>query len=365
MMLQRRQMTAVSLEVRRVLYGVALAVVAIALIALVVRWAPTWLASARGISPSERAAEIGRVRNSVLAILAGGIALVGAIYTARTFALNQQGQITERFSRAIEYLGHGEMDVRLGGIYALERIARQSAVDHAPIMEVLTAYLREHAPRLPCEMSRTHGNSGDTSENRRQIATDIQAAASVVARRRVEQDGSLRLNIRCANLGKADLSGADLSGADLTGTDLSGAQLTGTNLSKADLSGADLRGAVLAGADLGKAVLDRADLSGTKLIEADLSGAVLVDGVNLTGAVLLGADLRGTFLTEANFSEAVLDGADLRGAILTKTNFSSANLIEANLGGAVLSDANLSDANLSDAVLDGADLSGALEGLSQ
>jgi hypothetical protein len=36
--------------------------------------------------------------------------------------------------------------VRLGGTYALERIARDSPPDRATIEEVLTAYLRGHAP---------------------------------------------------------------------------------------------------------------------------------------------------------------------------------------------------------------------------
>jgi hypothetical protein len=40
--------------------------------------------------------------------------------------LDQQGQITERFTRAIDQLGHERLDVRLGGIYALERITNDS-----------------------------------------------------------------------------------------------------------------------------------------------------------------------------------------------------------------------------------------------
>jgi hypothetical protein len=37
-------------------------------------------------------------------------------------------------------------DVTVGGIYALERIARDSPDDRAAIGEVLTAYVRGHAP---------------------------------------------------------------------------------------------------------------------------------------------------------------------------------------------------------------------------
>jgi hypothetical protein len=82
-----------------------------------------------------------------LALLAGAIGVVGAVYTARTFALNRVGQLTDRFTKAIEQLGHQELDVRLGGIYALERIARDSEKDHPQVMEVLTGYIREHARR--------------------------------------------------------------------------------------------------------------------------------------------------------------------------------------------------------------------------
>ena len=50
-------------------------------------------------------------------------------------SLTRQGQITERFTRAIDQLGHARTEIRLGGIYALERIARESEEDHWPIME--------------------------------------------------------------------------------------------------------------------------------------------------------------------------------------------------------------------------------------
>lgn len=98
------------------------------------------------------------VRTAMLAVLAGAIAAAGAVYTgrtyalnkreaARTFELNRRGQRTDRFTRAVDQLGEdGKLDVRLGGIYALEQLAKESAEDHGPIMEVLCAYVRGHAP---------------------------------------------------------------------------------------------------------------------------------------------------------------------------------------------------------------------------
>ncbi len=68
----------------------------------------------------------------------------------KTVEVAERGQITERFTRAIDQLGSGTLEVRLGGIYALERIARDSKDDHWTIMEALTAFVREKA-RAPRE----------------------------------------------------------------------------------------------------------------------------------------------------------------------------------------------------------------------
>src|SRR5207247_3128017 len=84
-------------------------------------------------------------------LIGGAVLLLGLYYTAQTLRtsqeslrVTQEGQITERFTKAIQHLGDkAGLTVRLGGIYALERIARDSAKDHWQIMEVLTAYVRD------------------------------------------------------------------------------------------------------------------------------------------------------------------------------------------------------------------------------
>ncbi|MFH1141500.1 MAG: hypothetical protein V1724_07575, partial [Chloroflexota bacterium] len=73
-------------------------------------------------------------RKEVIVLLAQGLAIiVGAsalFFTWRRIQISQEGQITERFTRAIQQLGDPKLEVRLGGIYALERIARDSPRDH-------------------------------------------------------------------------------------------------------------------------------------------------------------------------------------------------------------------------------------------
>src|SRR3954466_6589286 len=106
-------------------------------IVILIKLVPPWVASTDALKGRSRAEEIGRARTAVLAILAGTIASVGAVFTglsyrlnrdslehnretaARSHALDQARQITERFTRAIDQLGSRSLDVRLGGIYAL------------------------------------------------------------------------------------------------------------------------------------------------------------------------------------------------------------------------------------------------------
>jgi hypothetical protein len=109
-----------------------------------------------------------------LLTLGAGLFAAGAlVFTARnftlsrrTFELTEQGQVTDRYTKAIEQLGSDKLDVRIGGIYALERVARDSVRDHPTVMEVLTAFIREHS-REP------------RAESERSIRADVQAAVTV------------------------------------------------------------------------------------------------------------------------------------------------------------------------------------------
>jgi hypothetical protein len=97
------------------------------------------------------------VRTTLLQGLAGAVVAVGLSLTWRQIRVNQEGQITERFNKAIDHLGSDKVDVRLGGIYALERIAKNSEDDRDTIAEVLTAFVRQHSPWPP---SSQPGRSG-------------------------------------------------------------------------------------------------------------------------------------------------------------------------------------------------------------
>jgi uncharacterized protein YjbI with pentapeptide repeats len=217
------------------------------------------------------------------------------------------GQLTERFTRAIDQLGSEKLDIRLGGIYALERIARESPEDHGPVMEILTTYLREHSPWPPSRPGQyVEGAALEAIPALAARAADIQAVITIVGRRERAHEGS----DASMSLGSLDLRKADLRGAHLERADLQGA-----HLEKADLQGAHLQGVNLIGAHLQGVNLIGAHLQGVNLIGAHLQGVSLtvayLEGADLMDAHLQGADLRLAHLRGASLTYAHLQGADL------------------------------------------------------
>jgi Pentapeptide repeats (8 copies) len=242
---------------------------------------------------NQRAVAEASTRTGFIAGLAGLAALGGLAMSSRTYRLTQQGQITDRYTNAIEQLGNEKLDVRLGGIYALERIAVDSKRDHSTVVEVLGAFVRERTAVISPEKL--------TVEDRRpEPKADVQAAVAVLSRLPRRQGVS-----------RGDLRGAILPGVQLENADLFRARLRETKLSKAALWCADLTDADLCQADLSGANLMVARLSGADLREADLSDA------NVGGADLSDTDLRYVDLSGANLLAANLSGADLREADLS------------------------------------------------
>jgi Pentapeptide repeats (8 copies) len=193
--------------------------------------------------------------------------------TNRQLKVAEQGQVTDRYTAAIADLGSQSRDVSLGGLYALQRIMKDSYRDQPTIVAVLCAYVRDHAKPSPQALSVPS-----------QPPTDIQAALTVVGIRNPAYDGSAAIvNFTGANLTGADLDRLHLIDANFSRANLTGANLTYTHLPFAYLANADLHGANLANADLHGANLANADLRGSNLAHADLLGA------NLTHAKLGGA----------------------------------------------------------------------------
>ncbi|WP_328863265.1 pentapeptide repeat-containing protein [Streptomyces sp. NBC_00306] len=223
-------------------------------------------------------------RTSLVALGAGVVAGAGLYYTDRTMRhtrdrdreqaeIARDGQVTARYVEAIKLLASERAVERLGGIYALERIMRDSAKDHLTVVEVLAAFVRDQVSVSPdTELS----PAADLEES-------VQAALTVLGRRPLLEE-PFRIDLRRTDLRGADLQGARLERVRLAGARLQGANLIGAHLQEAWLreiqlgdawlDGAHFEGAFLRGADLRGASLKKTHLNGTRLFSADLSTAV-------------------------------------------------------------------------------------------
>lgn len=210
-------------------------------------------------------------RGRLLTLGAGIFAALALVFSVqnylvarRTLAVTEQGQVTDRFTKAIDHLGSSRLDVRIGGIYSLEQIARDSTTEHPIVVEVLSSFIRRHSqePLNPY----VHGGR----EPGRSTRPDIQAAITVLGRRDEQHDSYI----------------LDLNGADLTGAILDGAKLTALF--------ADTKGDLYLGL--------------REFTDEPRIGAYL-DGVKFIGATLKYANLAYTSVTNADFTRADLTGA--------------------------------------------------------
>lgn len=199
----------------------------------------------------------------------------------------EKGLLNDRYQRSAEMLGSATLATRIGGIYALERLAREHPKEyHIQIMDSLCAFVRHSKIQTASAMNI--------------ITPDAQEALTVIGRRNQEQldlekeekeRNEWRLNLSKAFLRCANFRSAHLEGADLRYACLEGADLRHTHLEDADLRYAHLKGADLSSAHLKRAHLCNADLEKVNLHQAGLEGANLVQ-TNLKDADLSFANLR-------------------------------------------------------------------------
>jgi Pentapeptide repeats (8 copies) len=199
-------------------------------------------------------------------------------HATKQIDLMQSGQITDRFMRGIEHLGSSSSQVRIGAIFALERIARESPSDRPHIVSTLAALVRE---RLPASAV----GDGGYVRVLMQRAPDAQAAITALCRPPLSDDRR-----ESSEIGGLDLSRTDLRRASLKNADLRGANLWSAHLENADLRGADLTDSNLDHAYLGTITPGQPGFErGTDLRQATLTRARLTDTHDVSVALTEGA----------------------------------------------------------------------------
>ncbi len=200
----------------------------------------------------------------------------------------QQNLLNERYQRGAEMLGSDVLAVRLGGIYALQRLAQEHPKQyHVQIMRLFCAFIRNPTVEVDGKVGLANNETREATEThdgrgRVRARQDVEAVMEAIAARSkigidLERDAEFQL----------DLRGAQFAGMNLA--NFREVNLFRANLSFADMSCVNIRALT--------------DMSWIHAVSVNLSGACLVD-VNLSVTQFIGADLSGTLLHGANLSGA-------------------------------------------------------------
>ncbi len=233
---------------------------------------PYWRVTKFGITnPKDLADAENSYRATLAQILGGGAVLIGIYFawknlevtkntlnyniksTQKSLEIAHEGQITERFTRAVDQLGAIDKDgnpaieIRLGGIYALERIADKSEEYYWPIMEILTSYVRMNSnvnnvsdenilPTNSISMD-IQANKSMNGARQRKLSLDTQAVLTILGRRKHVLDDweSKRLNMEQVFFEDGDLKKANFQGARLSEANLRNVNFLEANLTNAVL----------------------------------------------------------------------------------------------------------------------------------
>jgi uncharacterized protein YjbI with pentapeptide repeats len=360
-----------------------LLVVALGMVALWV-FAPAFYKGS-GALPDDQATATATTRAGILAVFAATIAALGAAAalaetrhanrkTQERFREEQdaertrfrEAQATDRYTKAVGQLGEAgdeNLVARLGGIYALRRIAEDFPRDQRTIVQVLCAFVRHRVP--PPVNESVNGDKAHWPP------IDVQAAITVIGRRDPSHDDLERVgpkdvedeHNRLVDLFEAHLEHAHMPGLHLEKADLEGAHLEEAQLFAAHLEDADLRGAHFERAALNGAHLEGADLRGAHLEDLARARQACLDGANPLGACVERANLKEASLSHASLSGANLDNADLSAANLSCATFATSSDLRRSswelvkVEPAHLLGTKLADSDLSEADLRGVDLS--------
>ncbi|MGA8808448.1 MAG: pentapeptide repeat-containing protein [Thermoanaerobaculia bacterium] len=251
------------------------------------------------------------IRTSLLQFMGGAVLIAGLYFTAQGFRLTREGHITGRYATAVDQMGSENGDVRIGGIYSLERIMRDSPPDREMIVEVLTSFIREHT------------RADRRTASRERIGADVQAALTVLARR----PGGHTLDSRPLDFYHSGLNDANFRQGDFTGAWFYYSQLDSALFSDSTLDGAGLsfchgKQAAFSHSSAKGANFVHSEFTHGWFIAADLRETDFY-GCNLTGSDFgrrygdaTGPTLPPALLTNARFTNAVLTNTNLRGVDL-------------------------------------------------
>jgi len=245
------------------------------------------------------------IRNYALII--GGF--LGLLFAFQRLQIAERGQVTERFSKAVEHIGDKEnVSVRIGGLYALEKIALDSEKERATIQKVIASFIRR-PPYLDKSKTTISSNLND--------CPDIHIAIKIF--RDLNNSSDSYPDLSNARLEYLDLSRLDLSKLNFTGASFKGSSLKYANLNKSNFVTSDFE----------KSDLSNVSVHSTNFMNTDF-----------TKSILFQSTIKDCCLSFSKFEEAEIESTSIRNSALSycdfsKCSFGSNDIDNCNLTGSI------------------------------
>lgn len=230
----------------------------------------------------------------------------------------EKGQVQQRFRDAIDQLGSAEEPVRLGGIYSLHHLAKDSKEYVNSVFEILCSYIREKTTQ--------------TNYKRESPSIEIQAIIDLLFREKSERIvySGLKPNLLKANLCGADIENAQFINGDLMYVDFSNcnaskANFTGSNISLSNFEKAFLYDCILNCQDtfqvkFNNTIFDRVALSKNVFVKCDFSNAEFRD------SDFYGAYFGGCKIEETKFKNIKSNNILFEDTLITKEQLKALRL---------------------------------------
>ena len=274
------------------------------------------------------------IRNAGL-VLASALALLLAVWrsiTADSQAATAQAQLVlaeresldARYQKGADMLSSENISTRIGGVYALKRLAVNHPKEfHIQVMELLCAFVRNPYKAEDSEESDSEDFTAavETIIHRSDDAIAIEEASRPTPEkafpdhRRTIEEG-FRVNLKDADLSQAALSHAKLRGAVLDNVTMPRFVCDDADFSGSSMSDCKINHAMFFSAAFDKAQMNFADMSKSSFFDCSFVETEM--GVDLSESSLEGANLCGASFSAANLTNTKLENADLSGTIFER-----------------------------------------------
>lgn len=263
------------------------------------------------------------------------------------------------------------IEVRLGAIYLLEKLAREHKQLHWPIMEILCAYIRGNAGRSeppPEEVVEAYSANERRTQSHVDLITkyrhnvklprvDIQAAITVIGRRsklQLSWEKSLRKSTKNQDSFRIDLSECNLARISFDGLNFDYAKFNRSSLQFSSFRNANVNHASFMNTHFEEVSLNNTNLNRSKFLFTYLYGSSFFS-VNLVKAEFFGAHISvvsflachlelssffGSNPSHLYFNDSHLEGAELRWSGADNISFKDS----------IIHDLKIDDSNMNTAV---------------